>query len=440
MSAGKDAHIALFPPRSAYWGPITRQRVLRTFSVYCVVAAIGIALVTLARTTALAAFGLGLIVPGGGFLLWANADGAGIAAHVFLFVASAAAFIVALAVWFATGMFLLPFTVWIATAIGAGSMSHTATWRAATIAVPAIAVAMIGCATLAFAVVRYIGLRERAEINRHLKIIDTKTIFAEPVPHAATPELGERDLRLLRLLLDRALQPIDQFEGFEWLDQFQTAAVRYQLNFMSYALSLAQSVHMPALQGYMTEAQNRLVLKQCDYRVWRYWELENLWGNFKRGADPIPHDNIMFTGFLATQIALYHAASGQRHFDVRGSLTFKHPGSMQFRYSLPELATILSSQHKTAPFALIACEPNWIYPMCNLIGATGLRTIDTLTGTQHWPLVADQFIDKLESEFVMPGGAIVACRSNYLGFALPPIGGAVVQAMPCLFLTPLARI
>ena len=52
-------------------------------------------------------------------------------------------------------------------------------------------------------------------------------------------ELSDTQMAQMRFFLDRALQPISEFEGFEHLDDFQTAAVRYQINFISYALSLS---------------------------------------------------------------------------------------------------------------------------------------------------------------------------------------------------------
>ena len=78
---------------------------------------------------------------------------------------------------------------------------------------------------------------------------------------------------------------VDAFAGFEWTEQFQTSAIRYQLNFMSYALSIAQARYLPAFQGYLADAQHNLILKQQNHRVWRYWQLENTTRNrvpFKR--------------------------------------------------------------------------------------------------------------------------------------------------------------
>ena len=235
-------------------------------------------------------------------------------------------------------------------------------------------------------------------------------------------------------MLDRALQPVEDFQGFEWRDQFQTAAVRYQLNVASYALSMAQYTRLPAFQGYLTQAQLNLAAKQQDHRVWRYWRLENLWGNLRWGADPIPRDNIMFTGFLAMQLACFQAASGQRTFDAPDSLRFRTPGGQTFAYGLDRLAEVLAEGWRTAPLGLIACEPNWVYPLCNAIGAAGVRMQDNLAGANRWEAAEASFVTALERELVTPAGDFVPCRSSYLGVALPQIGGVVGQAFPCFFL------
>lgn len=94
------------------------------------------------------------------------------------------------------------------------------------------------------------------------------------------------------------------FNGFERHDQFQTAALRYQVNFMAYALAVVREHHAPAAKACFADAQERLLHKIGDKRLWSYWRLENAWGNLRLGADPIPHQNIMYSGFTALQMAL----------------------------------------------------------------------------------------------------------------------------------------
>ena len=89
---------------------------------------------------------------------------------------------------------------------------------------------------------------------------------------------------------------------------------------------------------------------------------------------------------------------------------------------------------KQAPFGLLACEPNWVYPLCNTIGAAGLAALDNQLGTRHWAGVEPRFREAFDSEFLSPDGRIIPCRSEYLGLAFPMVGGAVGQAFPAYFL------
>jgi hypothetical protein len=252
-------------------------------------------------------------------------------------------------------------------------------------------------------------------------------------PQAPRHEIGLDDLRRLRLLLDRALQPVERFDGFEWFDQFQTAAVRYQVNFISYALSTVAYAYLPALDGYLAAAQRNLVAKQRDHRIWRYWALESLWGHLRAGRDPIARDNIMFSGFLAAQMAFARSGLGIADYDAPGSLRLEHPSGV-FAYSLPEIVEVMAHQYRLAPYGLLACEPNWIYPICNLITASAIRAADAQYGTRHWEAIAEKFRHHLETDFTTADGRLLAFRSSLTGLGTAALGGAGVQAFQCLFL------
>ena len=74
-------------------------------------------------------------------------------------------------------------------------------------------------------------------------------------------ELTARQLQFQRYLLDRALQPLERFDGYDTVDQFRESAIRYQLNYSQWGLALAQYRCTPAFQGYVAEAQRRLIEK-----------------------------------------------------------------------------------------------------------------------------------------------------------------------------------
>lgn len=420
----------LLPERDHIWSPALRGRLLRAASAYAGLLVAAAALASLAHSDETRAFALGLMGPGFGFLMWATPGAPSFAPHLALWIAGMAAFAGAVIFWFATGAIIAPVLVWLAEAVLAANCGDGRAWPAAVWIAP---IDIIAALDVALVIAVASGQRAKGE-RRHANAYLTACL-CEPSPVAPPPagELSRDDLRRMRLLLDRALQPIDEFEGFEWIDQFQTAAIRYQSNFLSYALSIAQAERLPAFRAYLSQAQENLVLKQMDHRVWRYWRLESLWGNLRDDVDPIPRDNIMFTGFLATQIALFQAASGSRRFDAPGSLAFRHPSGRVFAYSLPELVDVLAAGFRRAELGLLACEPNWIYPLCNMISACAIRASDASRGNSHWARIAPNFHERLESDFLNCDGRIIPFVSSAIGLA-PAVGGAVMQTFPCLFL------
>ncbi|MEO8530945.1 MAG: hypothetical protein ABI459_06965, partial [Deltaproteobacteria bacterium] len=264
----------------------------------------------------------------------------------------------------------------------------------------------------------------------HLIVVRARAL---PIPAARPLEgregqaerLSPDELPRLRLLLDRALQPIGRFNGFDHLDQFQTAALRYQVNFIAYALAAVQARYLPAYEGHLAEAQRRLLAKLGEPVVWSYWKAEAAWGQFRWNADPVARDNIMYSGFAALQMGL----GGGNELKLNGKA-----GDEVARYTSGDLAQALSAQYETAPLGLVACEPGWIYPLCNAMTACGLAGLDARHGTDHWPSVRDTFARHLADDFTTSGQRFIPARSSLTGTAMPPLGGVVPEAMTCLFL------
>ena len=398
----------VLPSSFAWQSTLTRRNQTRAVITLVAVITIGFLVAASAEGGAGLAFGMGLMAPGAGFaapMLTNGPDGA----TLLLTLCAAAAFGGAMLLWFGTGNVLAPPAVWLGSAI-------VAAWFAD--AGPASAPAG---ALLATAAAMPLALLATAALARRAP--RRAAVTAPLVAPARLEELDLPTLQLQRLLLDRALQPVDRFDGFEWRDQFQTAAVRYQLAFTSYALSLAHAHQLPAFTGYMAEAQRRLLAKQADPRMWRYWRLESAWGHLRPAADPVPRDNIMYSGFVAAQMAL----SGEA-----GPLRLALPGRREVTYGPGDLTRILADQYRRSRWGLLACEPGWIDPLCNLITGCGLRSADPCA----WAEVEDGFREGLLSEFTTPDGRLVPFRCSLTGLALPAMGGAVMQAFPCLFLNP----
>lgn len=415
---------------------ITRQKLRRFTLIYASVFVAALCLLSVTKQVYWQAFALGLMWPGAGFLININS----VNWHgLMLFIAAFSVFISALFVWFGTGNVIAPPLVWLLLALLAAVQAQTNIRICGAVVNHPWLVVLLILATIAVFILmtvtkKIIGRKQRLQANHYLQTLapnvahNFKQGFKQ-TGETKPKELSLADLKRMRFLLDRALQPIENFEGFDWLDQFQTAAVRYQLNFLGYALSMVQATHCPAFGGYLDDAQRNLIIKQTDQRIWRYWRLENLWGNFSANANPIARDNIMYTGFCATQIALFQAASGSDYFLKNGSFT-PHSATAHYPSNMAGLVDSLDKGFKKSSFYLMACEPNWVYPLCNSIGAAAIKSHSAALWAQHQA----PFLQNLTQEFIDSSGRIIPCKSSYTGLGLPIIGGALPQALPCFFL------
>jgi len=396
------------------WGPQTQYRLMRSCAIWLTLIAGGGLIAGIASSPTWCAFGLGMIFPGVGFL----AGGLDLLSVVFALLGFGA-FAMSVIAWFATGAVIAPPLVWLGLAVIAGASADAPQSSSLTTILPLMTAS---CAIGFMAIIA----RNRA---------DAKTPATEP--HVRTQPSSYQSVSIgemarLRFILDRGLQPVDQFEGFQWVDQFQPAGMRYQLNFAGYALALTQA-RLPAFRGYLHEAQRRLIEKQRDWRVWRYWRLEEAWGNLRLNADPIIRDNIMYSGFVGAQIALFQATTGDEHFNQPGALTLQTPRGQKFAHDFKTITDALLNGWSKAPYGLMPCEPNWVYPMCNAIGASAVIARDAQNGETRWAEFEDQFREGMETELTTPTGRFVAFRSTLTGLAPPAIGGAAADATPALF-------
>lgn len=191
-------------------------------------------------------------------------------------------------------------------------------------------------------------------------------------------ESSPEDLATQRYLLDLALQPLDRFDGFTHLEQIGLSALRYQLNYVCYALSMAQYTRTPAFSGYLTEAQANTIRKMCDKRVWGYWASERLIGYGRWNPDPMVFGNVMYTGFFAAMLAFYETLNDDRGFDADGSLPLVWSRRRRYDYGFTKIALAIQKNMRNSPATLYPCEPHLIYPMCNTLALNGLTGYDRL--------------------------------------------------------------
>jgi len=416
-------------------GPITASRHRRNAYVYA-------GLVLLAYLPLLAgasgpwqAAGLGLLLPGGGFLA---AGGA----WVLLLPVTLGLFWLSCVAWFWAGMVVAPLGVWLGSALVAGAVTGPTAWAPAAWLAPAAAAALFAwfqyrghqrrvrdAASYAFRQTFFEA--SRAEVNEKVR--------AEPV--AGSRELDAEQLGGLRYVLDRALQPVGEYAGYTIIDQFQPAALRYQINHMGFALALAQSHYTPSFSGYLGQAQRNLIETYLDPKVWSYWVLESMWGHFNfSDFDPAAKDNIMLTGWFGMHVNAYMMASGDRRYGEPGSLTFRLNERTAFRHSAHTLADSVMQNFARSDFCLYPCEPNWVYPVCNMYGMSSIAAHDAVFERQDLRAVLPQWLDKLESEFTDGKGSIIGLRSYWTGLEIPFYAGEAGFAFFAnVFSPPLAR-
>jgi hypothetical protein len=429
-------------PRPAYFdvparwpGPVTRSRLRRSRALYAAVALVGFALGIFGPSHAWRSFGLGLVLPGAGFLHYLAGGLLPVIEHLALAGVSAAAFAAAVVVWWWCGIVVLPVIAWLGAAIAAAAMPHHETVGGSWIVVAALVVVIVGIETLRKHRVRR-GVAASVADNER-QAMRAASMPAEPGERR--DELSVDDLAALRFALDRALQPVPSFDGFHFGEQWQQSATRYQVFTLGWALALANANFLPAMRGYLQDAQLNLLDKARDPRLWSYWKWENRWGNLRLGADPLAHDNIMYSGYVGQQLALYQAATGDLRHDQPGSFTLTANNGATYAYDLPTIVEVLASQYHASPFGAWPCEPNWIYLFCNTTGANAIRAYDAVHGTARWEPLAERFERLVAQEFTRPNGDIVEMRSTYTGFTPPFEERAISNVNVATGLHPLCR-
>lgn len=403
-------------------GPVTAARLRRTMLIYTAVWFVGLLPVLLGASAGWQAFGLGLWMPGAGFVAvggWAT----------LLFPLTVLLFAVSVIAWFWAGLVLAPILVWGGTALIAGGVASETAFPGAHIVV---ALCMAGTAYYfrARAEKRRAGDRQKfvARTSFLPASLAEVEIRAAAVPDATTREMSADDLASLRYILDRALQPVEEFSGFDIIDQFQPAALRYQINHMGFALGIAQGSYVPNFTGYMGEAQRNLISKYLLRKVWGYWVYESCWGHLNfTNFDPAAKDNIMLTGWFGMHVGQYMLNSGDRRYAEKGALTFKLNERTEYVHDFHTIigSVLQNYERYEDKFCLFPCEPNWIYPICNHYGMTSLAVHDSLYGTQHTARFLPSWLAKLDAEFTDESGSIIGLRSQHTGFEVPfPVGEA----------------
>ena len=389
-------------------GPMTRARQRRLTAIYASAQAAGIGAVLADAGPAREAWATGVMFPGAGFLYTRDP------AH---FAVSAAAFALAVVLWFGTGNHIAPPLIWLGGAAIAARRAgrKSKVWRGAPYAVAALVAAM------AYEQLRERRKRFRAQQEQAKAANKLLRVAVPPLRGADRPdvhvagEMGDEALALTRRFVDAASKDLDDWSDWDVIEQFQPAALRYQIDHLIYTMALQKYTRTPAFRGYHDSAMARLVEKYQQKKVWSYWAYENLWGNFEWNPDPARKQNIMLTGFFALSLGAYQTVTGDFRHSEPGAIEFVWNEKRRYPYSYDSLCASLTSDYLKSPWGLVVCEPNWIYSICNMRGAEGLMIHDRLHGTQYWEMIKDGYFRGMEQEFVRPDGMLNFYRSARTG-------------------------
>ena len=403
--------VLLLSERPRRFGPTTRRLLGRFGLAVLALQIVGVVLVFAVRGAAARAAGLSIAFPGGGLLY----DAAPV-----LFALAVVAVIVALVLWWGlSAHFAIPL-VWLAGIAAAVALAdgprlwvdHGTQWGWAVPVVYALAVA--ASASTAWRTERRFR-RKRAqvpELNGYLR----RVAIPPPITSARRPD--EMDAELVRWCHSFAFQPDDGLDGLDWGEQFHGGTqLRYQLNAVSWAMSLYAANFLPNAPRRIEQALGRVVAKHTDLRVWRYWRTLNLLGNLDPDPDPIRRDNIMFSAFLGDVVNSYEAATGSARFDEPGSLTFVWTDGRTFAYDHHTVAAAVRANFERSTLGFFPCEPGWSFTVCNVMGAQALHGHDTLHGTAEWTAVSERWRRTLDGEYLTPDGSYAHIRSNHVGLS-----------------------
>ena len=391
-------------------GPLRR----RAQVVYALLVVLGVAPLVLHSAAGWQAAGLGVICPGAGFL----ADGGW---AMLLFPLAVALMFVAFASWVLMANAVAPLVVWFGSAALAGGLAGEritgwSPWAALVLAVGFFS----GCTYLSRRTMAAEAARRDARAVYLPAAMAAVGARAVDAPAPGEREMSPADLANLRYALERGLQPVDGFAGFDVIEQFQTSSVRYQIDYLLWALQLSQCHYTPNFHGYLNQAQRNLIDKLTVPMVWKWWRWENLLGNFSLSVDPIAKDNIMFGGFSSNHIALYTAVTGDQRYLQPGSLTFRWDEKTVFKHDLRTVLEAGRQNQREAVYApLYPCEPRLTYSACILWGQMAHLTADRIFATNYAPKLLHDLKPLHMSEMMGIDGSPHAGRMTALGIRIP---------------------
>ena len=231
-------------------------------------------------------------------------------------------------------------------------------------------------------------------------------------------EISEDQLRAERYLLEASVREFGDFEGFDKKGRMLMDN-RYQFSVVGMSLMVLQAKYLPNFHGYLKTAREFLINAVTDPRTCGYWAKSSLLGYWKWNPNPISHANVMLSGWLMPMVASFEEQFGDDKYEKEGTINFKPYADkdLVYKYSAKGVVEALYKQlhEKIFPYMLIPCEPHVAFPTCNSYGLLGMLIYDRIHGTHYMEDIFDDLYDNLTSEFVEIEGSIALRRQDIFG-------------------------
>ncbi len=245
---------------------------------------------------------------------------------------------------------------------------------------------------------RFSTIRVAALMMTALSLLGTTIVRAAPLTHDTAPSLSDAELGHLRNIVSLAQQDLDDWTGFEGRDQKGMEAYRYQIAFMTYALTLQQYNSVPAYRDLYEDTIDRLIARMLEKPVWDFWEEvsqssrsfdPDYDGPRPAKRDPVGEKNIMYSGHVVHMIALYEMLYRDMKWSAENALSFRWSSDESYDYSYADLVDIINRE-MLAPrlkngkdSGAMECEPNLVFPECNQHPTLAFMLFDRLRETDY---------------------------------------------------------
>ena len=172
------------------------------------------------------------------------------------------------------------------------------------------------------------------------------------------------------------------------------SALRFQIAYMAYALALAHVNRMPAAPVLFRAPMDRLITKLLSVDCWIYWSYVSTGNGFFNKSlgelpqqwDPVAKDNIMYSAYVQSAALMYHYLFRDAKYAEPAALTFEVKSMFwggngeRFEYDERLLNDIIYWQMAEMGCLGVACEPNYIFQVCNQPNILGFRMHDLIYG------------------------------------------------------------